>query len=450
MEPTKLKTVMTVAVLISGAILVVAVGGGGSVTARQALGIGIDFGGRDVVWTDMDLHAFEDPIDALENACEENGLTFTVDDRTVSEIDGITANSIRTWDLWVVPTGDLAWKKLADTNVNLLHFTVSMWAFCSKTEQPTVAVDQVGNSIYGFPKAQRTVTLSPSLTEIIGSLNAVNTLVGVDKDSNYPNEVINRQSKGDITIIGDYLSPSYELILNASPDMVFCDGSMYSHFVMSERLWKVGINSLVMYKGESIDTILDNIFIMGVAMKYEMRALAVIEMIEDAMDVLTESLMSEGTSFVTTLVSLSPDKAPWVSGSYTYMDDILTQVFGENVFSDNNGWIHTNSEEIARRNPSVVIIVTGKYSATQEEYDEVMKSLSGELEETDAYKNGRIYMLADGACDLASRAGPRCAQIMEIVARIMHTGAFDGVEINKFIGSDYEKYLTFTKDLGFG
>jgi ABC-type Fe3+-hydroxamate transport system, periplasmic component len=450
MDPIKFKTMLTVIIVSAGGILGVLLIGGGNVTANQSMGIGIDFGERNVVWTDMDLHIYNDPMNALDNACNENDFTYSISEGRVVEIDGVITDETRTWGLWVVHRGSVSWERLNDTNVNLLDFTVSMWAFCSDTEEPTVAVDQVGNSIYGFSRALRTVTLSPSLTEIVGSLNAVNTLVGTDKYSNYPFGVIDRQNRGDITIIGDYLTPSYELIMKVSPDMVFCDGSQYSHFEMSERLRKAGVNALVMYGGESIETILDNIFITGVAMGYDMRALEVIGLIEESIETLTGSLKSEGTEFVSTMVALSSDKAPWVSGSYTYIDDILTQMFGENVFSNNEGWIHSNSEFIAKNNPSIIIILTEDYSATQHEYDLMLNSMSKEWKDTDAYKNGRIYLICDGANEMVSRAGPRCAQIMEIVARILHTGVFDGIEIEKFIGNDYEKHLTFTKDLGFG
>jgi ABC-type Fe3+-hydroxamate transport system, periplasmic component len=452
MEPVKFKTILTVIIVSAGGILGVFLIGGGNVTANQSLGIGIDFGERNVVWTDMDLHVYGDPKDALERACspQENNFVLKIEDGTVIEINGVVANETRTWDLWVVQRGSTSWEKLSGLSVNLLNFTVSMWAYCNDTEKPTVAVDQVGNSIYGFPQAQRTVTLSPSLTEMIGSLNAVNTLVGTDKYSNYPAEVINRQKSGDITIVGDFLSPSYELIMKVSPDIVFCDGSQYSHFEMSERLKKIGVNSLVMYGGESIDTIMDNIFIMGVAMGYDLRSLEVIDLIEEAIDVLTSNLKSEGTEFISTMVALSSDKAPWVSGSYTYIDDILTQVFGENVFSSNEGWIHSNSEYIAKNNPSTIIILTEDYLATQVEYELMLSSMSKEWKNTEAYKKGRIYMICGDANEMISRAGPRCAQIMELVARILHTGAFDGAEIPQFIGNDYEKHLTFTKDLGFG
>ena len=451
MEPTKFKTIITAMIITAGTILVVLLGGGTTVTANQSLGIGIDFGDRNVTWTDLDLHMYGDPKEALEKACDANGYALVIEtDGSVSGINGIYANENRTWDLWVVERGTIMWKKIASPeNINLLEFTVSAWALCDENEWPTVAVDQAGNSIYGYPQARRTITLSPSLTEIIGSLNAVNTLVGTDKFSNYPNEVVTRQNRGDITIVGDFLNPSYELIMKASADMVFCDGSQYSHYEMSEKLRKTGVNSIIMYGGESIDTIQDNIFIMGVAMRYDLRALEVIGLLESAEDIISLTLKNSSTDFVRTMVSLSADKAPWVSGSYTYMNDILVSMYGTNVFSSKEGWVHTNSEIIPSSNPSVIIIITDNYKATQSEYDALFASMPKEWESTDAFKDKRIFMICEGAAEMAQRAGPRYAQIMELVARILHTGTLPGMEISKFIGNDYEEYLTYTKDLGF-
>ena len=451
MDPIKFKTILTVAIVSAGSILGVLLIGGGNITANQSLGIGIDFGERDVTWTDLDLHLFGDPKNALEEACDENGYSLTIDgDGTVQEINNVFADEDRTWGLWVVERGSVNWKWISEpAGIDLLNYTVSVWAYCSEDETPTVAVDQVGNSIYGFPQAQRTVTLSPALTEIMGSLNAVNTLVGTDRYSNYPAEVVTRQDRGDVTIVGDYLSPSFELIMKVSPDMVFCDGSQYSHFEMSEKLRRSNVNAMVMYNGESVDTIVDNIFIMGVAMGYDIRALEVIESLEYAEYILSTTLRSKNTEFISTMVSLSADKAPWVAGAHTYIHDILETMFGENVFSSKDGWIHTNSEIIPSTNPSVIIILSEDYRATQEEYDLMLNSLSKEWQETDAYKKGRIYMICEGATEMMSRAGPRYAQIMELTARIMHTDSFTDITVNKFIGNDYENYLTYTKDLGF-
>lgn len=41
----------------------------------------------------------------------------------------------------------------------------------------------------------------------------------------------------------------------------------------------------------------------------------------------------------------------WTAGNGTFIDDIILLAGGYNVFHDAQGWIMTNPEEIAERNP---------------------------------------------------------------------------------------------------
>jgi len=316
------------------------------------------------------------------------------------------------------------------------------------SEKPAVGADQVGNSIFGYERPFRTVSLSPSMTEIMGALNAVSTLVGTDKYSNYPYSVTEGQAKGDIAIVGDYVNPSFEMIMGADPDMVYCDGSQYIHYEMSERLRRANVPAVVLYAGESTETIIDNIYIMGVTLQYEMAAQGVITMLKEAEEYLTMMLMSGGTDFVRTMFALSPDKSPWVAGQYTYMDDISTAVFGENSMAMFFGWAHISSEVIASANPSVVVILAETYVASPSEYDGMIGQMSAEWKSTDAYKNGKIYIFCGELGEMASRPGPRYMQIMELFAMILHPDMF-AQELPKYIGNEYGSYLTITKDLGF-
>ena len=92
-------------------------------------------------------------------------------------------------------------------------------------------------------------------------------------------------------------------------------------------------------------------------------------------------------------------------------------------------------------------MVTNDYEATQSDYDAMIASMSSEWRGTTAYKQGNIYLLVGDACDLASRPGPRVAQMAELMARMVHGGAFDdGIDVPKFIGDGYRDYLTITKE----
>lgn len=449
MEPIKFKAMISVIILVAGAFLVALVGTGMNATAYQATGVAVDFGDRDVTWTDVDLNAHSDPMNALDFVCDSNNYTYTVLDGKVVEINGIQANDEYTWDLWVVNNGDTQWTKLNSYDVDLRNYSANVWAYCNGSEVPTVGVDQSGRSIYGYAQASRTVSLSPAITEIVGSLNAVTTLVGTDRYSDYPSSVIEGQQRGDITVVGDFVSPSYELIMSTHPDIVFCDGSQYTQYEMSQKLQKSNVNAIVLYSGESIDTILDNIYIVGVAIGYGLRGQSVISSLESAQQEIITHLQSNDTKIENVMLSLSPDKSPWVSGKYTYANDISECAFGFNVMSSNmHGWVNINSAMIATANPSTIIIISSEYAATQAEYDSMLASLSGEWKYTDAYKNGQIYLMCDGLSVMASHAGPRYAQLMELMAMIMHPDAFE-MHLPKYIGNDYRDYLTFTKYLGF-
>ncbi|MCL1811838.1 MAG: helical backbone metal receptor [Methanomassiliicoccaceae archaeon] len=399
----------------------------------------------------MDMQKNSDPFDALSIACNENEFTYSVDGTAVAEINGVYSNDTFTWELWTIQKNSLTWEKVSSPQgIDLFNYTIAAWAYCDENGTPTVAVDESGRSIYGYQQAQRTITLSPALTEIIGSLRAVTTLVGTDRYSNHPDSVVAGHNEGKIKIIGDFLNPSFELIAGQRPDIVFCDGSLYSHHEITNRLRNASINAVLMYGGESVQEIMSNIYIAGVAMGYEIRAAEVLDILEQAAEGLTgaleESFLARN---INVMLSLSPDKSPWVTGSGTFVDDLSSSVMGNNVFSSKYGWVHINSELVMTSNPSTIIILTADYSATQEEYDTMFRSLSTEWKATDAYKNGEIYLICDGAGVMSQCPSPRFAQLMEITARIMHPDVFTDIDMPKYVGDNYEDYLTFTKYLNF-
>jgi len=399
----------------------------------------------------MDMQKDSDPYDALSTACENNGFTYTVDGGTVEEINGVSSNYAYTWNLWTISNHSVMWVKEQDPeSVDLSRYTIAAWAYTDENGTPTVAVDESGRSVYGYPQAQRVITLSPAMTEIMGSLRAVDAIVGTDMYSIYPDSVVSGQNNGKIKIVGDYLNPSFEQIAAQRPDIVFCDGSLYTHHLITDRLRNIGINAVLMYGGGNVQEIMYNIYIAGVAIEYDMRAAEVINSIEYAVSEMTEMFsLSPQTRDVNVMLALAPDKSPWVSGSYTYVSDLTSIVNGNNVFSSLSGWAQINSEQIISANPSFIVLLTVDYMSTSQEYDSMISSLPAEWKTTDAYKNGNIYLVSEAAGYMSTLPGPRFIQLMEIMARILHPNVFTDLEIPKHIGNDYGDFLTFTKDLDF-
>ncbi len=446
------KVIITVAVILAGAVLSAALNGlGSNATMYQSEGIVMDFGEYNTVWTDADYNETDDPLELLKLACTSNGYTYSLEGGAlVSVNDGLkdyTNGTDGKWGLWYVEKGSVDYSEAESYDIDVSDYTVTVWAYTSDGGKPAVAVDATGTSVYGYSQPSRMVTLSPVCTEIAASMNAVSLLVGTDMYSNYPSSVAAGRSNGTIAVVGTYTDPSYESIMGTSPDMAICDGSQYNHVQTAKTLRNSEIASVVIYDADDMQSIIDNIFLVGVAMNYELRAQEVIRDIEDAVEKIKAAVA--GGEKTTVLMPLSTSASPIVAGSGTYAGDMMLVVNGSNVASEMGGWAHLTAEYVTKYNPSCIIILdSDTYSA--DEYGRMMSNLASEWKDTDAYRNGEIYLLCEDMGEMSQRASPRSVQFFEILARILNPDEFGGDALPKAIGDDYEKYLTYTKDMGFG
>ena len=452
MEKIKIKVAISIVLVVLSALLAVAMVP--STSSASTNGIIIDFGDRDIAYVSVDVNSYSDAMSALEYACSYSGFELVVETSSVISIDSLpSSGSVATWALYVTTVGSTEWTKITGdpADIQVDGYSAVAWGLCLDGELPTTAVDATGYCYYSYGQATRVVSLAPSCTETICADGGLNLIVGTDQYSNYPSAVVEGQENGTIAIVGGYTNPSYELIIEANPDLVICLANQSGHLTMADKLRAVGINVVVMYGGESIDTILDNTYIVGESMGYNLKTQTTVNELEsglqDINDVLSNYFQIE---YPSVMVSLSASKSPWVAGSDTYISDILSYVYCTNSYSGESGWAMVNSETVVQYNPEYIIIVSSDYSDTEESYQAMLDSLSAEWKSTDAYKNGNIYLLTESATDLASRPSVRVAQLTELVARIMHPDAFDDdIVVPYYIGDDYVDYLTYTKDLGF-
>lgn len=449
MNATKSKVIATVLILSIGVLLPFAFYTTDEDSASYAPGIAIDFDEMDVDWVHMDLHQFGSGWRALENACWIRSYSLTLDpEGNIDEINGVASGPERSWGYWGVPAGTTVWERIG-SNSDPKDYVVTAWAYRAQGETPTVAVDALGQCIYGHSKANSIVSLSASATEILGSLEAIPSVVGVDEYSDYPQSVMEGRMEGSISVVGDYKGPSFELILSCKPDLVIGDDSNGSQADVCRKLISNGTNTILLYKGENLDTILRNIYIVGVVSGRAETAETVLTDISMAIETLLDIIgTSPHSTYEGALVTLTPDKSPYASGTNTYISDMLYEVGGFNVMDDMEGWNRITSEMIANANPSKIIIIISVYDGKTYDYDDVLASMEPEWKSTDAFKKGEIYIVQDGAANILQRCSPRVAQLMEILSLILQPDAF-GSHIPKVIGDDYQNSLVYTKDLGY-
>ncbi len=442
MQSGRLKVVISLAILVAGLAVTVAIVPSAS-TADSSSGLVVDFGGYETSYISTDPDS--SPYDALEQLCSAYGYDLVYEDGKVVSIDGRSGDSERSWNLYGVIKGKTSWSVISGDCV-LSDYSAVCYGLTTEGGMPSPAVDATGKPFYGYTKPTRVVSLAPSCTETLCSVGGMDIIVGTDRYSNYPAEIEDRRNSGEISEIGGFTNPSFEAILKLNPDLVVCISTQSVHLTTAEKLRNAGINVLVLDGGESVDAVLNSIHAAGVVLGTHDAAIDEINTLESQMTEIHDTIQSyDFTWEKRVMVALSAVKSPYISGSGTYIGDAMDRLFMINIFSDESGWVQVNAEMISRYDPEVIIIVSSDYEATQSEYDGILSSMSLEWRTTTAYKNGEIYLFAEDAADCASRAGPRVAQMMELMGRAVHGEAFpDGIEFPKFIGDDYKSYLPIT------
>lgn len=442
MEGGKLKVAISLAILIAGLAVTVAAVPSPSV-AYSSSGIIVDFGGYETSYISADPDS--SPYDALVSLCNAYGYELVYEGGNVISIDGRSGDSEKTWGLYGVEKGSTSWSSIS-SDCSISDYSAVCYGLMAEGEDPSPAVDATGEPFYGYQEPTRVVSLAPSCTETICSIGGTDIIVGTDRYSNYPDEVAERRESGTISEIGGFTNPSFESILKLNPDLVVCISTQSVHLSTAEKLRDAGINVLVLDGGESVEAVLDSIHAAGVVLKAHDAAIDEINTLESQMDEIHDTIESCDFKWdKRVMVALSAVKSPYISGSGTYIGDAMDYLFMINIFGDESGWVQVNAEMISSYDPEVIIVVSSDYKATQSDYDGMVASMSSEWRTTTAYKNGEIYLFAEDAADCASRAGPRVAQMMELMGRAVHGEAFaDGTEFPKYIGDDYKDYLPIT------
>ena len=156
MNATQLKVSITVAILVIGITLGCFVSFSDDITAKQSDGVLIDFGDYDTDWIDVDVKRYDSSLALLEYGCDKLSYTYTVEDGVVKEINGVHSNDEMEWNTWVII--DSKWVKKS-SDISPKDYSVIAWAYCSEDEEPVIAVDALGNTIFGYPRANRVVSL---------------------------------------------------------------------------------------------------------------------------------------------------------------------------------------------------------------------------------------------------------------------------------------------------
>ena len=195
--------------------------------------------------------------------------------------------------------------------------------------------------------AERIVTLSPSVNEIIFALGEGENIVANTQYSDFPLE-----SKS-IKKIGGYNSISLEKILKVNPTVVV--GQDYDE-KLNSNLKALGITTLS-YKTNTISLIKNTINELGIFFKQEEKAKELNTNIDNAM-VSVAGIVKDKKILIIISPKDSLSNQIFVSGNHIYFEDVILASGNKNAyFSNSTAQPVVNTEKIIGMNPDIIILL---------------------------------------------------------------------------------------------
>ena len=287
---------------------------------------------------------------------------------------------------------------------------------------PVTVVDASGRVVTVPSKPTRVVTLLPSVTETVFAVGAGSQVVGVDDMSNYPAEVGELVSRGEVTVIGSGWYPDVERILSLKPDLVIGVGSVPSHSTIKEMFSRYGI-PVVLLPDRDIEDIYTSINIVGRVTGHLREAADLSVKVREevaAIRTLTANLSRPRVALIVWLKPL------WVTGNGTWMNDLLTLAGGVNAYGGVSGWTSVDPESLLEARPDIIIVAAGHIEVVPNASEAVKylrEALGDAASSIPAVSNGRVYCIYGDYNDALVRPSPRVGLALRLLTALIHPEA---------------------------
>jgi len=213
------------------------------------------------------------------------------------------------------------------------------------TADSIVLLDADGRRLALARPAARIVSLVPSATQTLRAIGADGLLVGrTDFDT--------EEWTDPIPSVGGGLEPSLEAIVALEPDLVIRFGGEQDPRT-ADRLEALGIPFLTI-RPDRVEDILETARLLGRATGRAADGDALARQIAEGLGRARTAVDGWPRKRVAYVLGGTP---PWVSGPGTYIDEVLSMIGGDNVFSDLDAlYTAVSPEELRTRDIDVVLV----------------------------------------------------------------------------------------------
>jgi iron complex transport system substrate-binding protein len=267
------------------------------------------------------------------------------------------------------------------------------------TTYPLTVKDDLNRTVTVNAEPKKIVVLLPSHTEMIYALGAGANVVARDDYSDYPLEVTK------LPKVGGLYNPNLEAILALKPDLVL--NSEYGD--LTPKLERAGVT---VWAGspQTFDDIFETITTLAKIVNKEAAAVSLNNRIRA--EVREIETVTRAIKKVSTYYEIDP--TPYSVGPNSFIGSLLSRAGGLNIIPKELGdFPQVSPELIVKQNPSVIVGVTCADAAKRPGWANIT-----------AVKTNRCYTLTPAQDNLVNRPGPRIAQGLKVLAKMIHPDLF--------------------------
>lgn len=272
--------------------------------------------------------------------------------------------------------------------------------FLSYAVAELAITDDVGSKVILVKPAQRVITLSPHLTELVFAIDQGDKLVGVMSFSNYP------EAAKKIPRIGSHNTISYESIAKIQPDLILAWGSGNGSEVIN-KLKSLGF-SVYVSEPNKLEGVAATIRKLGILLDAKDKGENEANKFINRLSQLKENYSNRQK--ISVFYQMSDNPIMTLSGRHL-ISDVIELCGGFNVFSKAIPIaLKVSLESLVRSDPQVVI------AGTKKENEEKWLSEWANRISMKAVKNKQVYFIDP---DLLIRHGPRIIEGTEKICNYL-------------------------------
>ena len=270
---------------------------------------------------------------------------------------------------------------------------------------PLTLIDSMGREITLESEPKRVISVGPNITETIYAIGAEDKLIARTDYCDYPEDVLNKDS------IGSLREPNIEKILELNPDLIIAS----THFdpEVLKKLEGLNLKVAVLYGEESFEGAYNTIEKTGIFLNKEVNAQKIIEDMKSKVNDAIEAVKDQPKPEIYYVVSYG-EGGDYTATGETFISQIIEMAGGKNAADDAQGWKY-NIEKLVEKDPD--ILICPKYFDSKQGIIQ-----ANGYKELTAVKEGRLFEIDNNMLD---RQGPRIADGLEELAKILHPDQFE-------------------------